>query len=121
MSRGEVHAAVLAFLDQFIERGAAPDIVSFRDRLASDPNTGAQLDDALPGDSPSEREAFDAMRTFFESQAGSPPESPSGPPGLWELSWWTAWGRTLAGDEVTSDPAMWSDWLDSVERATQAS
>ena len=119
MSREEVHAAVVAFLDQFISRGAAPDIVSLRERLASDSDTRALFDRVLPSDRPSEREAFDAMRRFFASQAGPPPESASGPPGLLELSGWTAWGRTLAGDEVTSDPAMWSDWLDSVAQAKQ--
>jgi hypothetical protein len=37
MSRDEFYAAVLAFLDQFIARGAAPDILELRAQLASAP------------------------------------------------------------------------------------
>jgi BMFP domain-containing protein YqiC len=62
VSRNEFQAAVLAFLDQFIGRGAAQDIRELRTRLAVDEKVRKLLDDQLPKDDPSQREAFDAMR-----------------------------------------------------------
>lgn len=71
MSRDEVYAAVLAFLDQFISRGAAPDVCALRQRLGSDPVARRLLEDHLPTQEPSEREAFDAMTAFFAAELES--------------------------------------------------
>jgi hypothetical protein len=117
MSRDEVYAAVLAFLDQFIARGAAPDILELRAQLASAPAARLLLNEQLPGDDPSEREAFDAMRVFFEVSYEPAGESFSRTPDLVELISWTSWGWTTEAEEQqTADPAQWNDWLASVER-----
>ena len=114
MTPDEVNDAVLAFLDQFITRGAAPDILSLRERLVSDPEARQLLDEKLPTHDLSEREAFDAMRAFFaeEWERGERTSYPSGPPDLVLLESWTSWEP----DGGTSDPAQWHDWLDAVER-----
>jgi hypothetical protein len=126
MSREEIHAAVLAFLDQFINRGAAADILALRERLATDSHTRAALDGLLPSDQPSEREAFDAMHAFFEASHPSLPASREGEgPDLIDLISWTGWARANEKGlfdeagllEMTADPAQWHDWLTSVERA----
>jgi hypothetical protein len=121
VSPEEVHAAVLAFLDQFIGRGAAADIRALRDGLAHDAETRDRLDARLPSASPSEREAFDAMSAFFAGEVGRFEHLPyvsGGPPTLEELIDWMSWETyptDPARDEDTSDPAQWYDWLASVE------
>jgi len=110
----DVHDAVLAFLDQFITRGAAPDIVNVRERLANDPEARQLLDEQLPTHDVSEREAFDAMRAFFaaEWKRGERISYAPGPPDLVLLESWTSWEP----DGGTSDPAQWHDWLTAVEQ-----
>src|SRR5262249_55797967 len=112
-------SAVLAFLDQFIERGAAPDVLALRDRLAGDDLETRQLLDTFLPDAPSsEREGFDAMRALFSAEwerAGR--EECVSPPGLMLLiSWTEPSGSSTGGSPLaTSDPAQWHDWLASVE------
>ena len=60
----EVRKVVVAYLDQFVARGAAEDLRDLRQRLPSDPELLRQLDGHLT-DSVTEREAFDAMRGFL--------------------------------------------------------
>ena len=117
MTSDEIYAAVLAFLDQFIRRGAAPDILSLRERLASDPEARQLLDEQLPTHDVSERQAFDAMRAFFaaEWERGQRTEYAPGPPDLVLLGSWLSWEP----DGGTSDPAQWHDWLDAVEAVKQ--
>ena len=45
MTTDETYAAVIAFLDQFISRGAAPDVLKLRERLTNDPDTRRLLDE----------------------------------------------------------------------------
>jgi hypothetical protein len=59
-----VFEAVVAFLDQFISRGAAPDILRLRERLVSDPETRRLLEVQLPSDELSLREAIVARRAL---------------------------------------------------------
>jgi hypothetical protein len=106
---------LLAFLDQFISRGAAPNILNLRERLAGDPETRELLDDQFPTHDVSEREAFDGMRAFFvaERERGESTSFTPGPPDLVLLESWTSWEP----DGATSDPAQWHDWLAAVEQA----
>lgn len=115
MKRLEAQRAVLEFLDQFISRGASPDVLAFRDRFAMDPAEWERLDALLPSDSPSEVEAYEAMRDIFaeELEAGGGQER-SGPDFRDLVSW-----TERMPDGQTSDPAQWHDWLGSVARATQ--
>jgi hypothetical protein len=121
VSPGEFYEAVLAFLDQFIARGAAPDVRGLRQRLGSDPEARRLLEDHLPTQQPSEREAFDAMTAFFaaEWERGGRVDRAAGRPNLIELISWTSWD--LSGDpadpvtQATADPAQWHDWLASVQ------
>jgi hypothetical protein len=130
VSRREFQDAVLAFLDQFIGRGAAQDIQELRTRLAVDENVRNLLDDQLPNDDPSNREAFDAMRSFLEIEHERHPLlGNAGNPDLAELLSWTKWASANekghfddAGSlEITSDPAQWHDWVKSLEQARTAS
>ena len=61
-------AAVLAFLDQFIERGAAPDAWSVRHRLLTDSALREKLEAQLPGGDLTDGEAYVAMHAFLESE-----------------------------------------------------
>ena len=113
--------AVVAFLDQFISRGAAPDILGLREGLGSDPAFRWRLVAQLPSASPSVRESFDAMAAFFdvEFERGGFREYDSGSPGLFLLTDWMSWIPNRSGDpalDSTADPAQWRDWLASVER-----
>lgn len=114
MTPNEAHDAVLAFLDQFIARGAAPDILDVRDRLVTDPETRHLLAEQFPTHEVSDREAFDGMRGFFaaERERGKTDSFAPGPPDLVLLEAWTSWEP----DGVTYDPAQWDDWLAAVER-----
>jgi hypothetical protein len=112
----EVHAAVVAFLDQFIERGARPDILDLRQRLASDAHARQLLDAQMPNTSPTEREAFDGMRSFFAVEAEGA-EFTAGPPNLVVLVSWTGWDD-WADEKTTNDPAQWHDWLAAVRDAS---
>lgn len=115
MTPDEVYDAVLAFLDQFITRGAAPDILNLRERLVSDPEARQLLGEQVPSRDVSEGEAFDAMRAFFaaEWERGERTSYAPGAPDLVLLESWTSW----ESDGGTSDPAQWHDWLAAVERA----
>ena len=129
MSREEIQQAVIAFLDQFISRGAASDIRDLGDRLHTDTPTRERLQQQLATDNLSEREAFDAMRAFFaveyERQI-SPPRG--GGPDLVDLLSWTRWEAAnedghFAEDgtlQMTGDPAQWHDWLRVAEVVTTA-
>jgi hypothetical protein len=119
VTRDEVHNAVLAFLDQFIERGAAPDVLALRDRVAGDDlETRQSLDTFLPDAPSSAREGFDAMRALFSAEwerAGR--KEYVSPPGLMLLISWTepCGSSTEESPLATSDPAQWHDWLAAIE------
>jgi hypothetical protein len=129
MSREEVQQAVIAFLDQFISRGAASDILDLRDRLRTDPPTRERLQQQIAADNLSEREAFDAMRAFlvveYERQTSS---TGNGQPDLVDLISWTRWEAAnkdghFAEDgtlQMTGDPAQWHDWLRVADSVTTA-
>jgi hypothetical protein len=68
VTRDEVQSTVLGFLDQFIERGAAPDVLALRDRLAGDPEARQLLDTFIPNDQSTACEAFDAMKALFAAE-----------------------------------------------------
>jgi hypothetical protein len=115
MTYEEVRKSVVAFLDQFISRGAATDVVATRDGLSDDPVTRQRLTDQLTSREPSIREAYDAMRAFFEVEFASRGAKPStSPAGLVLLISWTAWEP----DGGTSDPAQWHDWLAAVKASS---
>jgi len=113
----QVHSAVVAFLDQFIERRAAQDVVDLRQRLANSADARKALDDAMPNDQPTEREAFDGMRQFLAGEADrvGPHWGEGTGPDLAMLHSRTSWEDW--GGESTSDPAQWHDWLDAVASA----
>jgi hypothetical protein len=114
----EANDAVVAFLDQFIERGASPDVRDLRERLGSDPKTRQLLYQHFPIHDVSDREAFDGMRAFFaaERERGERTSFALGMgPDLVLLESWTSWEPDGV---TTSDPAQWHDWLAAVERAT---
>jgi hypothetical protein len=124
MSRDEVYRAVLAFLDQFISRGAAPDIHDLRQRFTNDPEARQSLERHLDADEATEREAFDAMTAFFaaEWERGGRAAHAAGSPDLIELISWTSWNWGDPADpasQTTGDPAQWHDWLASVETIRQ--
>jgi hypothetical protein len=121
----EVFAAVVAFLDQFISRGAAPDILELRESLGNDPDLRRRLVAQLPGARPSVREAFDAMAAFFDAEyeRGGFRQYDGGSPGLFLLTDWMSWIPNRSGDpalDMTGDPAQWHDWLASVERGSRS-
>ncbi len=102
---------MLAFLDQFVGRGASPELQDLRRRLARDPRLQAQLDRYLHGEM-TEREAFDAMRQFLgEWSSDIVPNAAE--VDVFDLLSWTAWQP----DGGTSDPAQWHDWLGAVAMA----
>jgi hypothetical protein len=120
VSRDDFYQAVLAFLDQFISRGAAPDIHDLRQRLADDPEARQSLERHLAAQELTEREAFDAMTAFFaaEWERGGRVAHAAGTPDLIELISWTSWDWGDSADpanEATGDPAQWHDWLASVQ------
>jgi hypothetical protein len=118
----EAHCAVVGFLDQFVARGAASDILALRALLMDDHATRARLDAAMPHAEPTVREAYDGMRAFFDSErtrAAATTIGASGSPNLVLLASWTGWenwdGRT------TNDPAQWHDWLGAVSKCAPPS
>jgi hypothetical protein len=115
LTNDEASRAVIAFLDQFIARGAAQDVLDVRRDLVADPVVGGRLVAQLGSVEPTEREAYDAMRAFFEIEFKRRDEQQlAGPPGLVLLLSWTEWEP----DGGTSDPAQWQDWLAAVQAAT---
>ena len=116
MTADEVYASVLRFLDQFISRGADPDVIELRARLVSDEEVRGLLDAQLPSSNVSVREGFDAMRTFFEAvwEASGEPR-PEGSPALNDLIFWMSWEPPPGSEPRTEDPAQWHDWLASVD------
>jgi hypothetical protein len=108
VTRREVREAVLAFLDQFLSRGASRELHDLRGRLAADPELQGQLDRYLH-DEMTEREAFDAMREFL-GEWSSDVVPKDGEADVFDLLSWTEWEP----DGGTSDPAQWHDWLGAV-------
>jgi hypothetical protein len=102
--------AMVAFLDQFIERGAEPDVIALRDWLRDSPAStalsGRPLSaEATPG------EVYEAMRELFVLfSKPSPHACPH--PDLEELHRWTR----VEADGSTSDPAQLEDWSEVVRR-----
>lgn len=119
MTLDEVHASVVAFLDQLIDRSAGPDVLDLRQRLVSDAQARQLLDAEMPNKAPTEREAFDAMRGLFaaEAERSGTTDYTTGPPNLIVLLSWTGW-EDWADGETTNDPAQWHDWLGAVRDAT---
>jgi len=115
MSPDLVNRAALAFLDQFIGRGAAPDVRDVRRKLRTDADAQQLLVDQLPRGEVDERGAFDAFRRFLAielEERGT--QEFEGPPDLGLLLAWTTFD-----DHTTSDPAQWPDWLAAVSAARQ--
>jgi hypothetical protein len=119
----EIHASVVAFLDQYVARGAAQEVFDLRERLISDRETGALLDAQMPRSKPSEREAFDGMRALFqlERDRRQDDSAHTGGPGLTDLLADTQWGWVRNERHETLDPAQWYDWLSTVDRVTGGS
>lgn len=118
MTHEAVVRAAVVFLDQFIGRGAHEDVLKARELLASDRSTQSTLTAALAGDAPSERDAFDALRSFLADRA-RPETLDRLHPHLHELTHWMAWDSHPSTDPQTIDPAQWHDWLDAVAATTQ--
>lgn len=106
---------MLAFLDQFISRGAADDLRDLRERLATRSEVQQRLDRQLGGDEVSEREAFDAMRRFLQEEPNERATRTSGEPDVFDLLSWTEWEP----DGGTSDPAQWHDWVAAVSSTAE--
>jgi len=115
----EVYTSVVAFLDQFVERGVGPDILDLRKRLVSDPQMRRLRDSQMPTEAPTEREAFDGMRSLFavEEERTRGKYEYAGVPNLVLLLSWTGW-EDWADGTTTNDPAQWHDWLRAVREAT---
>jgi hypothetical protein len=103
VSSDDFYVAVLAFLDQFIERGAASDVLELRYRLEHDPEARQRLEDQLPSKQPTERKAFDAMTAFFDAEyERGDYHEPSVAPNLFSLLIdWTSWGPRDADSPTT--------------------
>lgn len=111
MTRDQVREAVVTFLNQFVGRGASPELRDLPRRLATNPELQAQLDRYL-GDDMRERDAFDAMREFL-GEWSSHVVAADGEVDVFDLLTWTEWEP----DGGTSDPAQWHDWLGAVAAA----
>jgi hypothetical protein len=84
--------AAVAFLDQFIGRGAAPDVHEVRRKLAVEPRAQQAFIEQLPNQAPDERQAFDAFRRFSDRELRQRGEQDfEGAPHLGELLSWTDW------------------------------
>jgi hypothetical protein len=120
VSGEEVYRSVLAFLSQFISRGAAPDVHDLLNQLARDAETRRLLDEQLPNANPTEREAFDAMTRFLRAvwERGGR-QAHAGAPDLIDIISWTTWDID-SGNQQTEDPAQWHDWLNAVRVARHA-
>jgi hypothetical protein len=111
--------AAVAFLDQFIGRGAAPDIHEVRRKLAVEPSAQQAFIEQLPDQDPDERQAFDAFRRFLERELRERGEQDfEGAPDLVELLSWTDWNWD--DGSATADPAQWDDWLRAVSAADKS-
>ena len=106
MTRAETHATVVVFLDQFVGRGASPELRELPRRLTTEPDLQSQLDAHLQ-DEMTEREAFDGMRAFLAEWSLHAPRRQEGETDVFDLLSWTEWEP----DGGTSDPAQWHDWL----------
>ena len=105
MNREEALGAVVAFLDQFIERGAAADMIGLRDRMRRNERLD-EFAEWLPSRDPSATEVYEAMRRLFWAEAVSPgPDEP-----IENLETLFHWMR-IEMDGISSDPAQWEDWL----------
>jgi hypothetical protein len=109
MSRADVHAAVVAFLGQFVGRGASPELHGLAHELPTDAMLQSQLDEFLT-DEMTERQGFDAMRAFL-AEWSSRIVPARGEVDVFLLLSWTEWEPD---GQTTSDPAQWHDWLAAV-------
>lgn len=118
MTRDEAIAAGVSFLDQFIERGAAPDVLAARDHLASGENIGA-FD---KGEKFAVVGSFMSLREFLRTKHGKlnaiRNHSTYDQPDLVDLLAWTKFDVAPGGGIETADPAQWPDWLAVVEKVT---
>jgi hypothetical protein len=105
VTRTEACCAVLAFLNQFISRGAEPDVIALRDHLR-DRRSQDLLAEWLPAENACGSEVYEAMRRLFWKEA-SEANSTHSTPDLWELYSWTR----IREDGLSADPAQWSDWI----------
>jgi hypothetical protein len=106
VSRSEAQTTVIAFLDQFVGRGASPELRELPRRLTTEPDLQSQLDAHFQDDM-TEREAFDAMRAFLAEWSSQAPRGHDRETDVFDLLSWTEWEP----DGGTSDPAQWHDWL----------
>jgi hypothetical protein len=106
VTRAEAQTTVIAFLDQFVGRGASPELRDLARRLTTEPDLQSQLDAHLQDDM-TEREAFDAMRAFLAEWSSHAPRRQEGETDVFDLLSWTEWDP----DGGTSDPAQWHDWI----------
>ena len=104
MNVDDARRAIVAFLDQFIERGAASDVIAVRDRLRDSPDSDSEVARYLPPNEVDAEGVFEAMRRLLETE---PAVNEPSQPDLAELLSWTA--RDAEGQ--TADPAQWHDWL----------
>jgi hypothetical protein len=77
------------------------------------------LDAQMPSETPTERQAFDGMRSLFavEEERTRGRYDYAGGPNLVLLLSWTS--SEDSDGQTTGDPAQWHDWLRSVQQATQ--
>lgn len=106
MTRSEAQTTVIAFLDQFVGRGASPELRELPRRLRTEPDLQSQLDAHLLDDM-TEREGFDAMRAFLAEWSSHARTGRGGETDVFDLLSWTEWEP----DGQTRDPAQWHDWL----------
>jgi hypothetical protein len=111
MSRAQLHDAIVAFLNQFVKRGASPNLTALAGGLVTDPGLQSQLDTFL-SDQMTEREGFNAMRAFLADWSSGESRY-DGSADVFDLLSWTE-GEPDGG---TSDPAQWHDWLGAIAAA----
>lgn len=112
MNPDEARRAIVAFLDQFIERGAEFDVTTLRDRLRN-PAAAAEVAAHLPGPDATEREVFDGMRELMATEATTTASRIDHvrTADILDLLSWTE----RDSDGQTMDPAQDDDWREAVE------
>ena len=101
MNHEETRQAVVAFLDQFIDRGAAQEVIALRNRLSV---SGHELSCRLAGPDSSAFDVYEAMRRLFWDQAAQQTDQQRANFG--DLYVWTQ----ILEDGGSLDPAQWHDW-----------
>jgi hypothetical protein len=109
MSRDDFVAAVLAFLDQYIDRGAASDIRGVRENLRTNRGLRARLEDELNDGESTDSQAYDALHRFLQAEWERQGKRRPDPREM-------CLADLLA--DMYGDPAQWHDWLASVELGT---